>query len=201
MANIYVLGAVKPNVKQAANDAGNLFGITTILGVGARDGASDHPKGLALDFMCPNDSSKGDRVAQYFLTNAGKYGVHYIIWKQKIYNVTERASEGWRAMPDRGGVTANHFDHVHVSFNNVAVNNDASGNITIPGTPVGIPNPLGGAESLVKLFQFVGDPHNWLRVAEFSAGGMLLVIGLVLMVPKSLKLSPEQAAQIARFIK
>lgn len=197
MTNIYVLGAVKPNVRQAANDAGNLFGITTIYGVGTRDRVSDHPKGLALDFMCPNDSSKGDQVAEYFRTNAAKYGVKYVIWKQHIWNI----GGSDHAMEDRGSVTENHFDHVHVSFNNVAVNNDASGNINIPGTPIDLPNPLSGAESLVKLFQFVGDPHNWLRVAEFQIGGILLIIGLVLMMPKQLRLSPQQAAQIARFIK
>jgi len=25
------------------------------------------------------------------------------------------ASSGWVAMTDRGGITANHFDHVHIS--------------------------------------------------------------------------------------
>jgi hypothetical protein len=28
-----------------------------------------------------------------------------------------RAGEGWRAMPDRGSATANHYDHVHIAVN------------------------------------------------------------------------------------
>lgn len=184
--NTYVLGAVKPNVKQAANDAGNLYGITTILGVGMRDGQSDHPKGLALDFMVPGNSAQGDQVAQYFLTNAGKYGVHYIIWKQRIWNVTERNAEGWRNMPDRGGVTANHYDHVHVSFNNVAVNNNAAG--VDPTAAGGIPNPIDAAKQAIDavkkindFMDFMSNPHMWLRVAMFLAGGQLILLSLIIM--------------------
>lgn len=176
--NTYVLGAVKPNVKQAAYDAGNLFGITTILGVGARPNKSDHPLGLALDFMTPGNSAKGDQVAQYFRDNAAKYGVTYVIWKQRIWNTGDA---DWQAMKDRGSVTANHFDHVHVSFKNVAVSN--------AGIIPGIPNPLdslGGAanalQDLGKLVQFATDPHNWLRVVMFQVGALLIVLALLMIV-------------------
>ena len=37
----------------------------------------------------------------------------YIIWRQRYYDI--RTGAGWRMMADRGGVTANHYDHVHVS--------------------------------------------------------------------------------------
>lgn len=114
MANrIYVLGAVKPWVKTAANEIGNKYAVDTIYGVGARETAnSDHPKGLALDFMVGDDRSKGDQIAADLQQNAAAYNITYIIWKQHIWNVA-RASEGWRPMPDRGGNTANHYDHVH----------------------------------------------------------------------------------------
>ena len=46
-------------------------------------------------------------------------GVYYIIWKQRFYmpqyNIYGSVNT-WNLMPDRGGVTANHYDHVHVSF-------------------------------------------------------------------------------------
>lgn len=177
MAHTYVLGAVKANVKQAANDAGNMFDIATIYGVGQRDGESDHPKGLALDFMVPGNSAKGDQVAQYFLSNATKYGVHYIIWKQQINNITERPSEGWRSMPDRGGVTANHYDHVHVSFNNVSVGAGAS---ILP--TVNIPNPLNGLGSLADAAKWITDTHNWYRVALFVLGMNLVLLALILIM-------------------
>jgi hypothetical protein len=36
-----------------------------------------------------------------------------VIWRQRIYDM--RGSGGWRQMEDRGSVTQNHYDHVHVS--------------------------------------------------------------------------------------
>lgn len=185
MSNVYVLGNVKPNVKAAANDAGNQFGVRTIYGVGARENASDHPLGLALDFMVYGNRAQGDSVAQFFFNNVGKYGVKYIIWKQQIWS-KDRAGEGWRNMPDRGSVTANHFDHVHVSFYNVAVNNNAGGNQSI-GTG-GIPGPsdaINGIQELAAFFKFISDPHNWLRVAMFFAGMSLIVLSLIMVLSGS----------------
>ena len=48
-----------------------------------------------------------------------EFGIYYIIWKQRFYmsqyNIYGLANT-WNLMPDRGGATANHYDHVHVSF-------------------------------------------------------------------------------------
>jgi hypothetical protein len=52
VGNRYSLGAVKPWVAKAASIIGPKFGISSIGGVGSRPNPSDHPKGLALDFMC-----------------------------------------------------------------------------------------------------------------------------------------------------
>jgi hypothetical protein len=41
-------------------------------------------------------------------------GVSYVIYPQQIWSV-ERSGEGWRPMASRGSITANHYDHVHVS--------------------------------------------------------------------------------------
>jgi hypothetical protein len=38
-----------------------------------------------------------------------------VIWRQRINSGT-----GWRAMEDRGSITQNHYDHVHVSFDETA---------------------------------------------------------------------------------
>lgn len=104
-------GGVKPHVAQAGHYLKNRFGIASVGGVGQRANASDHPKGLALDFMTYSDTAKGDRLVNYLLPNAGHFAVKYIIWKQRI-----NSGSGWRGMEDRGSVTANHFDHPHVSF-------------------------------------------------------------------------------------
>ncbi len=103
------LGPVKPFVRTAANFLGCAFGRPTVLGVAGRSNASDHPKGRALDFMV--DRATGDQLAACALRNREALGVSYVIWRQRI-----DTGSGFRAMPDRGSPTANHFDHVHVSF-------------------------------------------------------------------------------------
>lgn len=80
---------------------------------GIRGGSANHGSGRALDIMIPN-SATGDAIAAYVRANAARLGVTEVIWKQRIWT-TQRASEGWRGMPDRGSATANHYDHVHVT--------------------------------------------------------------------------------------
>ncbi len=80
----------------------------------------DHGSGRACDFMestagqmpTAERVQHGDEVAAWTIKNASKYGVKYIIWKQRIYDMR---SPGWSAMSDRGGITQNHYDHVHIS--------------------------------------------------------------------------------------
>ena len=103
------LGAVKPNVRAAAQFLGCRFGEPTMFGVAGRAGTSDHPSGRAVDFMV--DRATGDALAVCALNNRAALGVTYVIWRQRI-----NFGSGWQLMEDRGGVTANHFDHVHVSF-------------------------------------------------------------------------------------
>jgi len=72
-----------------------------------------HGSGQAVDAMV-SDSAQGDAVAAYVVQNASELGVSEILWAQQIWTA-ERSSEGWRPVEDRGSVTANHYDHVHVS--------------------------------------------------------------------------------------
>lgn len=94
-------------------------------GIGCfRDGydAQDHGKGKACDFMVstggnpPTEEMRahGQAMADWLVANAADLGVQYVIWEQRIWNIS-LASQGWRPMSDRGGITANHYDHVHVS--------------------------------------------------------------------------------------
>jgi hypothetical protein len=80
---------------------------------GGRDPHGEHVDGRAIDFMT-SDSGLGNAIAEYLRSNAGTLNVRNIIWAQRIWS-SERASEGWRPMSDRGSATANHYDHVHVS--------------------------------------------------------------------------------------
>ena len=59
----------------------------------------------------------GDRaweIARWLREHASELGVMEVIHAQKIWT-TQRSSEGWRSMSDRGSATANHYDHVHIS--------------------------------------------------------------------------------------
>ncbi|WP_214323284.1 coiled-coil domain-containing protein [Nonomuraea sediminis] len=81
----------------------------------------EHGKGRACDFMMSSggrpaagaDADRGDALAAWLIKNGPRMGVMYIIWKQRYYDI--RSGAGWKLMADRGGVTANHYDHVHVS--------------------------------------------------------------------------------------
>jgi hypothetical protein len=103
------LGGVQPHVRAAAQFLGCRFGEPTMYGVAGRAGTSDHPSGRAVDFMV--DPATGDRLAACALKNRAALGITYVIWQQRI-----NFGSGWQLMEDRGGVTANHYDHVHVSF-------------------------------------------------------------------------------------
>ncbi len=74
----------------------------------------DHGTGHALDIMVYENSTLGQSIADYVQANYSELGVSEILWSQQIWTV-QRASEGWRPLEDRGSVTANHYDHVHVS--------------------------------------------------------------------------------------
>ena len=78
------------------------------------DSIPDHPSGRAIDAMTYTDAALGQRVADYIRANATRLNVEYVIHNQRIYSVA-RSSEGWRYMADRGSVTANHKDHVHIT--------------------------------------------------------------------------------------
>jgi hypothetical protein len=103
------LGAVKSYVRSAAETLGCRFGEPTMHGVAGRAGTSDHPGGKAVDFMV--NRATGDALAACALKNKDALGISYVIWEQRI-----NFGSGWQPMEDRGGVTANHFDHVHISF-------------------------------------------------------------------------------------
>ncbi|MFW6597934.1 hypothetical protein ACQBAU_17260 [Propionibacteriaceae bacterium Y2011] len=86
--------------------------LTSYGGVRA-DSMPEHPSGRALDIMISNNAT-GWEVARYLRANAGRLGISQVIFDQQIWTV-QRSGEGWRMMEDRGGATANHRDHVHVT--------------------------------------------------------------------------------------
>jgi LysM repeat protein len=110
-------GPIHAAVQAAANTVvSNVPGAGDITLGGTRASAVDpdgHPSGKALDYMVMSDNALGDAIAQYHVDHWDELGVEYVIWEQRILTSPDGA---WKAMADRGGVTANHFDHVHVNY-------------------------------------------------------------------------------------
>jgi hypothetical protein len=112
---------VTPRMRALRDEVDRKFGPFPAIGCFRAGDSGEHGKGRACDFMestggrMPSASAQahGDRVAQYVIDNRSRLGLMYVIWKQRIWDT--RTSGGWRAMEDRGSITANHFDHVHVS--------------------------------------------------------------------------------------
>ena len=78
--------------------------------------SSDHPNGRATDNMIPDykkNKALGDALAAWVIANGKTLHVTYIIWRQRSYTITRGS---WKAMADRGSDTANHMNHVHISF-------------------------------------------------------------------------------------
>ncbi|WP_421365989.1 LysM peptidoglycan-binding domain-containing protein [Streptococcus suis] len=110
---------LQPQVAAFRAEVANVFGITSFSGYRAGD-SGDHGKGLAIDFMVPESSALGDQVAAYAVANLASKNINYIIWKQRFYAPYDSIygpAYTWNLMPDRGSITENHYDHVHVSFN------------------------------------------------------------------------------------
>ncbi|MBB4943949.1 hypothetical protein FHR32_008350 [Streptosporangium album] len=96
------------------------FGIGCYRSDGGIAGGGEHPLGRACDFMLSAgggmptaaETARGHEIAAWAIKNARRLGIMYIIFRQRIWHVRTGA---WRMMSDRGGTTANHFDHPHIS--------------------------------------------------------------------------------------
>ncbi len=87
---------------------------------------SNHNTGNALDCTISNaigqypnsaQEAQGWKLANWLRQHAVRLDVRYVIWDGKIWSVA-RSSEGWRNYTAGTGVTAGHYDHVHVSMQN-----------------------------------------------------------------------------------
>lgn len=110
---------VTPTMATIRDDIVMQFGAPYPVGC-YRPSADDHGEGRACDFMMsangnwPSEDNRqlGSQIAEYATANADRLGIDYVIWEQQIWHTGNRQ---WRQMNDRGDLTQNHFDHVHVS--------------------------------------------------------------------------------------
>jgi len=77
-------------------------------------GMQFHKNGRALDIMLTpgKESAMGHRIADYLIAHASLFKIDHIIFEQHIWTPS---TPHWRKMADRGSITANHFNHVHVA--------------------------------------------------------------------------------------
>ena len=77
------------------------------------DRLPDHPSGHAIDIMVGTDIWLGDRIMADLMARASQFHIRYLIWRETYRN----PSGAVRFMADQGSLTANHYDHVHVTVN------------------------------------------------------------------------------------
>jgi hypothetical protein len=83
----------------------------SVMSYGGVANRGEHATGHALDIMVRGPV--GDEIALFLQENRAELGIEYLIWEQRIWRPA--TSGAWRGMSNRGGDTANHFDHVHVT--------------------------------------------------------------------------------------
>ncbi|MBS1118630.1 MAG: Group surface immunogenic protein [Deltaproteobacteria bacterium] len=108
--------AVLPHVQAFADAACNAVGAchpSTYVGHDpSADRALDTLVSDAYGSVPSDNNALGDAHAAFALAHQQEYVIWYVIWQQRI-----NFGQGWEPMEDRGSITQNHYDHVHVSFN------------------------------------------------------------------------------------
>jgi hypothetical protein len=172
----YALGPVKSWVSAAATEIGNQFNVSVVYGFGPGSvSGSDHPKGLALDFMVIGEKAKGDAIAEYAISNADRLGITYVIWYRRIWQ-----NGAWK---DYHGSPNPHTDHVHISFS--ASGGDSRVTAPVTGEQIGLSPASWPIVS--QLNSFAGkltDPGEWRRVGYFLIGAFLIVVGITFLFGK-----------------
>ena len=114
--------SITPRMRQVKDAIDRRFGPFPAIGCYRPETSGEHPLGRACDFMLSTGGimptagnvQRGYQIAAWAQANASQLGIMYIIYRQRIWDI-RMASSGWVPMADRGSITANHFDHVHIS--------------------------------------------------------------------------------------
>ncbi|SCE98428.1 coiled-coil domain-containing protein [Micromonospora chokoriensis] len=114
-------GCITPRTLHALNQA-KAAGFTRYVSCHRNGGSGEHPKGRACDFAAQKggfggdatggDKTYGNNLAAYFIRNADRLAVLYVIWYRQIW----LPSSGWKAYSGAGGdPSSDHTNHVHLS--------------------------------------------------------------------------------------
>ncbi|WP_245908237.1 coiled-coil domain-containing protein [Pseudosporangium ferrugineum] len=115
-------GCITPRTLHAMKEA-QKDGFTRYVACFRHQNSGEHPKGRACDFAADRNgfggvatgSSRdyGNRLANYFINNASRLGVLYVIWFRRIW----LPSSGWKAYSrGQGDPSSDHTNHVHLSM-------------------------------------------------------------------------------------
>ncbi|MFK3981873.1 hypothetical protein ACI2K4_16040 [Micromonospora sp. NPDC050397] len=115
-------GCITPRTLNAMNQA-KAAGFTRFVSCFRSGGSGEHPKGKACDFAAQTggfggvatggDKTYGNNLAAYFVNNASRLGVLYVIWFKQIW----LPGTGWKAYNGGGDPSSDHTNHVHLSMN------------------------------------------------------------------------------------
>ncbi len=113
---------ITARMREVRDQIDRRFGPFPVIACYRPGGSGEHPLGRACDFMLSSGGvmpagpsvQRGYNVAAWARANASRLGIMYIIYRQRIWDI-RMASSGWVLLEDRGSITANHFDHVHIS--------------------------------------------------------------------------------------
>ncbi|AGL14062.1 hypothetical protein [Actinoplanes sp. N902-109] len=115
-------GCITPRTLNAMKSA-QAAGFNHFVACFRHQSTGEHPKGRACDFAADKGgfggvatgSSKtyGNNLANYFIDNASRLGVLYVIWFKRIW----LPSSGWKAYTrGNGDPSSDHTNHVHLSM-------------------------------------------------------------------------------------
>ena len=113
-------GCLTPRTLHALQQA-RLAGFTHYTACWRQSTWGEHPLGRACDFAAApggfggiasgSDRDYGNRLAGYFIANASRLGVLYVIWYHQIWE----PSRGWHYYRGDGTPSGDHMNHVHLS--------------------------------------------------------------------------------------
>ncbi len=113
-------GCITPRMLHALNQA-KAAGFTRYVSCYRSGGSGEHPKGRACDFAAAQggfggtatggDRTYGNNLATYFVRNASRLAVLYVIWYRQIW----LPGSGWRSYSGGGTPSSDHTNHVHLS--------------------------------------------------------------------------------------
>ncbi|WP_242624948.1 coiled-coil domain-containing protein [Krasilnikovia cinnamomea] len=114
-------GCITPRLLNSYRQARSV-GFTHFTSCFSERSSGEHPRGRACDFSSNkstfrtsaatgSDKTYGDRLAAYFVKNASRLGVMYVIWFRQIW----LPNTGWRSYSGSGSASAAHTNHVHLS--------------------------------------------------------------------------------------